>query len=233
MKKSILAAIGGLFLTLQSFSQITDFSCTFEMTMSSTDEEVQAGLSQMGPSKMVMTFFGKSFKSEMTNLFMNQKTIYNESQEKGMMLSEMMGKKSAVNMTKDELEEKSKKEQGLSDDSKVEKFEEFKEILGYKCQKVKVTSKNSTVTMYVTNEIKPVVDIKSEVLDKVEGYALETVTESVMGGRPMTITLEAKNLKTEIKDKDQFALTVPKGYKAMTYTEYMNQMKAFGMGGGE
>ncbi|MBU2020418.1 MAG: DUF4412 domain-containing protein [Bacteroidetes bacterium] len=226
MKSRILGFAAGLLITVQSFAQITEGSVTFDMTMSSNDEQVQMQFDMMGTSKMVMIFKEKNYMSEMTNMFMVQKTIYNEKEDKAMMLSEMMGRKTAVNMTNEELKEKNDKEKGDKSKSEVTKLEEYKDILGYKCQKMISKNEAGSVVMYVTKDIAPKSNNSAFVSEDVEGFPLEIITESNQGGYPVTITMIAKSVKTEIKDKDPFSLAVPKGYKEMSYSDFQNEMKA-------
>ena len=225
MKQKLITLVTFAFATFLSFAQITQGTVTYDMVMNSADEMMQQQLDMMGVSKLVLTFQEKNFKSEMTNMFMNQKTIYNENEDRALMLSEMMGAKNAINMTSKELEEKNKKESGDSDDTEVIILEEFKEIAGYKCQKIIAKSDKGDVVMFVTKEVAPKSKNNNFSSDKFDGFPLEIVSKTDQGGATMTITMTATAVKEAIKDKDPFTLAVPKGYKEMTYGEFEAQMK--------
>lgn len=225
--KKLLSIIFLVAFAVNGVAQTTEGTVTYEMIMSSSDPMVQQQFDMMGASKMVLSFKDKDHATEMTNMFMVQKTIYNASSEKALMLNEMMGKKSAIHMTKDELKEKNSKESGDDDvEAKVTYFDEYKEIAGYKCQKVSTITEKGTSVMYVTTEFNPVLENSNFTSKNVKGFPLEMVMESNEGGYPVQITMTAQNVKNKVKDPSIFSLTVPKGYKEMTYDEFQNSMKA-------
>jgi len=224
MKKITLSIVAIGLACFTAFGQMTEGVVSFDMTMSSDDEAMQAQLDMMGVSEMIFTFKDKSYKSELTNMFMKQKTVFNEKENLGYMFSEIMGKKTAVKMTPEELEEKKEKDSKLTDNSKVTYFEEYKEIAGYKCQKVAVATEESEIIMFVTKDIKT--NSESQFTPKnVEGFALEVTSPMNRGGNQMTMTMTAKKVNKTIKDSDPFSLAVPKGYKEMTFDEFSNEMK--------
>jgi hypothetical protein len=222
MKATLVALVAGLTLGSTVLAKDSEGVLTYEMTMSSTDEQVQMGLDMMGTSEIKITFNKDFMKSEMQNMMMIQKTIVNKKEENGILLQEMNGMKMAIHMNQEQLKKQDPSNKDKSERT-YEKTDEFKEIIGYKCRKVIVKSEEGTTVLWVTDEIE--IGGKNQFYsEEAGGMALEMTTLMNQGGREITLNFVATSFKSKIKEKDAFSMEVPKGYKEMTYEEFEASM---------
>ena len=235
--KNLKFAYLGLFalfmVSYTSVAQLTSGVVVYDMEMTSTNEQTMQGLAMMAGSKMTLTFDEENYSSKMSTPFYISETIFNAESDKILQLNEAGGMKSATFMSPEELKEQEKERQGGSedDDTEVEETDEEMEIEGYNCRKVLVTKGESTVVMWVTDEI----DFKPESgqfsNSEVDGFPLRIETDSKQMGAQIKVILTASKIKEEIKSKDPFNIDVPKGYEEMTL-EQLKARQAKMMGGG-
>jgi hypothetical protein len=230
--KSIFTTLALSILALPAISQVTSGVVTYDMEMKSDNEQMQMQLDMMSGGKMVMTFDKENFKTEMSNSMMVQKTVFDDSKKSGVMLMEMMGMKTAIPMTEEELTVKNEKEKGNQEKTTYTITDEKKTIAGYECTKVIATSEEGETIMWVTKKIQPKTTKTTFTSDKVDGFPLVIETKSTRGGMPMTVILTATSVKENIKEKEPFNLEVPKGYKTMTVDEYEKMQRQYRGGGG-
>jgi len=202
---------------------ISKGTVTYDMEFSSDDPNVQAQLGMMQGSEMVLTFAEQNMKTEMKmGSIMTNTTIINGEQNKGLMLmSGMVGKK-AVPMSKEDLE-KENEESPDENDLDIEKTGETKEIAGFQCEKIILTTEEGdAIEMWVTDEIKPK---RKDGRFVREGVGFPLMMETNQQG--MVITFSAKEVvqKFEGKEKDIFSVDVPEGYEITT----MEAIQGMGM----
>ncbi|MCB0605681.1 MAG: DUF4412 domain-containing protein [Saprospiraceae bacterium] len=136
------------------------------------------------------------------------------------MYMDLMGSKTKVVPTAEEIKKITEDANKKSGDYKITKVSgETKTILGFQCQKYNISSPDMQLTMYLTPEIK----IKANKIQgmeglKLDGYPLE-YTINTMGAK-MTFTAE----KFE-KTFDASKLNPPSGnYKEVNFTDFQKQM---------
>lgn len=224
-----VALLSSLTFATSALAELKEGVISYEMTMSSTDEEVQNNLDMLGPTQITMTFNKDFVKTESQSMMMVQKTIFDLNKDKGLMLQEMMGKKVAIFMTREEAEGVSRRGR-KEDDITYEKTDEYKTILGYECRKVIAKTENGVITMFVNDEIVSDLPNSQFYSEKIGGLVLEMKMDMEQNGRTFSMNYVATSIKEKIKEKEPFSMEVPKGYKEMTMEEFMESMK--GMRGG-
>lgn len=120
-----------------------------------------------------------------------------------MTLQSSMGNKIAVTTTKEDLE---KQQEGME----IEKTDETKEILGYKCKKVIITVNEIETEVYYTTELP---NVSSNIPNEIDGFPLQTI-----------LTLEAFTVVstvTEIKKEKvkKIKMEAPSDFKVITFEE--------------
>ena len=137
----------------------------------------------------------------------------------GTLLMNMMGKKMAVEMSKDDLKDMDKK----SDKKPEFKYVEgTKKIAGYECKKaLMVVDSVGEIEIYYTEDLPAGANKQFEGL---KGFPLEYTIDSGQFKMKMT----AKTVKAETLGTDLFA--IPDGYDKMTFEEFKTAMG--GMMGG-
>lgn len=213
--KSIALIAITILATSSLFAQTTEAVIQYDVKMDSDDAQVKQQLSMMSGSTMTMMFKDDNFKQIMDMGMQKTTTIVNGKTDKSLMLMDMMGMKMAIPM------EQPKDEEGAVK-PEVDVTGETKEILGYKCKEVIITSEDeSEIIVYVTEEIAPK-NNKSNYGSSVKGFALQIEVEQPMFNMIMTAT----NIEKKVKDKKAFDTKIPDGYEEKT----MEDLKA--MGGG-
>lgn len=152
------------------------------------------------------------------------KTYVDTKNEKTTMLIDVMGKKTSVDVTKEEMEEI--KEKNKDEDSKtVYTYDKkiTKKILGYKCYQVKVKStKGSEMIMFITEKI----DLNPAAAEGMEGQSI--IDYNSLKGFPLEYTIVVKQGTTmtytakEVSGKvDESVFDIDdEGYKKMTMEEF-------------
>ena len=179
---------------------ISKGTVTYDMEFSSDDPNVQAQLGMMQGSEMVLTFAEQNMKTEMKmGSIMTNTTIINGEQNKGLMLmSGMVGKK-AVPMSKEDLE-KENEESPDENDLDIEKTGETKEIAGFQCEKIILTTEEGdAIEMWVTDEIKPK---RKDGRFVREGVGFPLMMETNQQG--MVITFSAKEVVQKLRKRKRY-----------------------------
>lgn len=181
-----------------------------------------AAFEAMLPDQTTITIKGDQSRTEQSlGMGMKQVTIVDTKKNSGTLLLDMMGKKTAVEMSSAELE-KQRGEKGKDID--IEYVEgDVKKIAGYKCKKAKVSTGGTTaIEVYYTEDLPAGASREFKGLN---GFPLEY---SIASG-PMTMKLTASSVKQESIDKSMFA--IPDGYEKQSFEEFSKSMGAM-MGGG-
>lgn len=221
MRKSVIVALA-LMAALPSIAQ-KSFEGTVVFGIEYKDLPAEmAAFEAMLPDKTIMQIKGDNSRTEQSlGMGMKQVTIYDTKKNRGTLLLDMMGKKTAVEMTSEQLE----KQKG--EKAKEPKFEyvdgDVKQIAGYNCKKAKVIVEGAAgMELYYTDELPTGVNREFKGL---KGFPLEY---SIVSG-PLTMKLTANSVKQESLDKGLF--TIPAGYEKQTFEEFQKSMG--GMMGGK
>lgn len=207
-----------------SSDKITKASVTYDLEFSSDDPNVQRQLVMMQGSKFIMTFAGDNSKTEMKmGSIMTNTSVINGEEKKGLMLmSGIVGNK-AVPMSEEEINENQPQE-GEESDVEVEKTGETKEIAGYKCEKVIITTEEGdAMIMWVTDKIEPSRTDGRFIRDGVGGFPL--AMEFAQNGVELSFKATEVTTKFEQKEKEIFSTAVPEGYEITT----MDAIQGMGM----
>lgn len=189
---------------------ISKASIAFDLEFSSDDPIMQSQFAMMEGSEVTITFSENSMRTEMKiGSIMGNTSIINGAEEKGLVLiSGMLGNK-AVPLSKEDFS----LVETPAPNFDVEKTEETKEILGYPCKKVTLTSEEGDVMeMWVTEKIQSERKDGRFVVEDVDGFPLKLV----LNQEGMTLKLTAKSMETKFKDKEMFDVSVPEGYEITT-----------------
>jgi len=129
--KHLLLSILFLAVVGTSKAKTTTGQISYAMDFSSDNPDMAMAIPMMQGSTMEMYFMPNKSKIDMTmGTFMKMNTIADTKANKGLMLMEVMGNKSATEMDLSKTDSEAK-----ADDSKIEVTSETKDIRGYKCKK--------------------------------------------------------------------------------------------------
>jgi GLPGLI family protein len=220
--KNLFVAIMAMAIALPALAQ-KSFEGTVNYDLSYQDLPAEmAAMEAMLPDEMSIQIKGEKTRLEQSmGMGMSSVTITDMKKGSGVLLMDMMGKKMAVEMSKEELEKMDKKKAA---DKKPEfkYLDETKEIAGYKCKKAIVSVEGAgELEIYYTEDLPAGASKQYEGLN---GFPLEyTVAQG-----PMKIKMTAKTVKQEKLDKSLFE--TPSGYDKMSFEEFQKSMG--GMMGG-
>ena len=221
--KQLLTALVAIAITLPTLAQKKfEGTVTFSLEYKDLPAEM-AAMEAMLPDEMTTKIKGEKTRLEQSlGMGMSQVTITDMKTESGTLLMDMMGKKMAVNMSKEELDKMEKKK----GDTKPEyKYVDGagKEIAGYKCEKVMVVVEGvGEMELFYTKDL-PAGANKQ--FDGLKGFPLEYTIDSGQFKMKMTATSVVK----EKLDKSLFE--IPDGFEKMTFAEFEKAMGGM-MGGG-
>ena len=211
-------------VTTSSIAQknIKEGSVIFELT---TIESDSPDAQMMKGSRMNISFNKKNQKLEMSFMggMMEIATITNNDTEESTMLTNIMGKKAMVKMSKEESDKQKAKNVKPEFEISFDKNDK-KEILGYKCYKALLKSKDgSAISTYVTDEIKTSkLDFFNEMLPGLDAFPLEYSIENT----GMVMIFSAQEFNTKVSS-DVFEIPA-EGYTEMTMEEFEKEMGGLG-----
>lgn len=221
------------FMTNSAYSQLSEGHVKMEITdIVSSDPQVQAMADMMKGSTQEM-YFTKEKGLMVMNMMggmLKMTTLTNLTDKSGQMLYEGMGAKYLIPFSAEESELRAQENEEKMGKMNFEYDEtDKKEIVGYNCYKVKISSDDMAefkLEAYITDEI----DTDLSVLQGVEGEELK--------GYPLEYIIDAGQFKmvysaTAINktfDKEIFNINT-KGAKEMSMEEFMNMMSSMGGGG--
>lgn len=196
-------------------------SVAYELTEIESDApEVQ----MMKGSSMNLYFNKKKQKIEMSFMggLMEVVNITDLKTEKNTMLTNIMGQKTLVRMSKEEAEAQKAKNTKQNFEVTYDKNDK-KEIVGYNCYKAVLKSKDgSTVNAYVTDEIKTKVNFFKDMFPGLNVFPLEYSIENA----GIAMVFSAQKFETSV-DSDVFKIPT-EGYTEMTFAEFEKQMGNLG-----
>jgi GLPGLI family protein len=211
--KHIRWAFTMVFITASLFSNaqktISEGTLTYDIKIQPLNKDAGAG-SLSGATETIYLKGGLS-RRDMASTLGNEKTIHDSKSGNAVILKEYSGQKLMITLTKQNWDERNKRNDGVIFNSSAD----TKEILGYQCVKATAALKDgSTMTVYYTKDLN-LINKEYNVLFK------------NLDGLPMQYELETKKLKFTytITKIDLNSLPVarfefPKsGYRVMTYEE--------------
>lgn len=189
---------------------------TYEISYDNLPKEM-AEYESMLPKESISTIKGHMYKMEQpSTMGMKQVTIMDNEAESGILLMEMMGKKSAIVLDK-ESREKFEKDQP---EPEITYVDETKEIAGYTCKKALVQMPESqgsgSLEVYYTDKI---LDLDMNQVKGLKGFPLQYTANT--GQFLMTMTAQSVD-KKKISEEE---FVVPEGYEHITMEEFQ---KTFG-----
>ncbi len=202
--------------------------------VASEDENMAAGLEMLKGTETNYYFNEEKslVKANMMGGMMEMTTLVNNADEFLTFTMNMMGQKMLVESTKEErdaAEAKGGTGPDMTDFEITYDEEDTKEILGYKCFKANVNNDDQGFgfIMYVSEDIKASSKMVQG-LDKLDirGFPLEYI----MDAKQMQMTYTATEISDEV-DAEVFNIDT-KGYKKMTFEEFMETMGSMGGGMG-
>ena len=182
-----------------------------KQTMSSENEMMQQQFAAMGEMITTTYFKGMKSRAESSNPMAGDITVLidQDAQEMLMLMDNPMGKmygKTSIALTDEQL-------------SKIEvtPFDETKTILGYKCKRVDVTTKEQDVEMTISFFVTDAFEIPTQQTamfgDKLKGLPMYFEMTMNQMGMDFVITTEVTEIRDEKVDDAKFDMTIPEGYK--------------------
>ncbi len=220
--KNLVLAFMALAIALPTFAQ-KKFEGTITYSLEYKDLPAEmAAMAAMLPDEMVSRIKGDKTRMEQSmGMGMSQVTISNTKTESGTLLMDMMGKKMAVEMNKEELEKMNPEKAAQKPEFKYISGEE-KEVAGYKCKKAIVSLEGvGEMVVYYTEELPAGANQQYEGL---KGFPLEYTMDSGQ----FKVMVTATEVKTEKLDNSLFE--IPDGFEKLTFEEFQKAMG--GMMGG-
>jgi hypothetical protein len=199
--------------------KLKEGKATFEISYPDAEEMNDQMLAMM-PKESVNYFKDGKTRSEVTMGYGTMITIYDPDKKESYLCMDMMGKKTAIKSTDEELE-KQRSEMG---DYDVKLSDDTKKIAGYVCKKATVTMKkegdsNSFEVWYTTDL--PHNPNSKYAWKGIDGYSMEfTLEQKSMNGNIKMKLVCTKVEKATVTDD---MLKVPDGYTVMTADEMKKQ----------
>lgn len=220
--KNLIVAFMALAIALPTLAQ-KKFEGTIKFDLSYEDLPAEmAAMEAMLPDEMVTVIKGEKSRLEQSmGMGMSSVTITDMKKGSGVLLMDMMGRKVAMEMTKEELEKMDKKKASQKE-PEFKYVDGAKEIAGYKCKKAIVSIEGAgEMELYYTEELPAGA---SKQFEGLKGFPLEyTISQG-----PMKINVSASSVKQEKVNAKLFE--IPDGYDKMTFEEFQKSMG--GMMGG-
>lgn len=209
------ALISILILSVVSFTTakvepIAPFHGTivYEINYLKMPEDMQ-GMDDMLPQRMEMMILGSKTRifQEMGMGMGTQVVLTDEDTKEADVLMDMMGQKTHVHMSREQVEAEEAKS---TEKPKINYLEGTKKIVGYNCKKAQVINADGTgVLVWYTEKI----DAPHKDFSELKGFPLEYETE-VEG---MTMQIVAVSIDEKKPDPSNFA--IPDGYRKMSFEE--------------
>ncbi len=204
---AILFSINGIYAQSMSAGKVI---YAISYPESSLDEQTLA----MMPTEATMYFNDDKTRMEMQmGMGMNMVTIADNKTKSATVLMDMMGNKTAMTMTEDDINKEAKN----AGEYEIKKTEETKTIAGYLCKKAVVTLKNkNSFNVWYTDQIRVKNSNWNNQFKNIDGFLMEFRMDQNNG---LSMLMTAKKI-TDVKPGDEL-FVVPGDYKKMTKEEMM------------
>ncbi|ARV09118.1 hypothetical protein BTO05_05505 [Winogradskyella sp. PC-19] len=216
MKKFLLFIVAvGLSLTTIAQEKFTEGEITMKQTMSSSNEDVNSMLSEIG--EMITTTYvdGAKTRTESSNPMSGDVTVIIDAESNELLqLTDMPGLGKKYTSQKVEVTEEMLKNITVTEGS------ETKNVLGYDLKQYIITMNQDgaemTMEMFITDKIQGVKTQQTAMLgEKVDGYPLYMVIKMNQMGAEIVIKSEVTKMEAKSIDDNKFSLTPPEGYTKM------------------
>lgn len=175
---------------------------------STLDEQTLA----MMPSEATMYFNNDKTRMEMQmGMGMNMVTLADNKSKTATVLMDMMGNKTAMTMTEDDINKEAKN----AGEYEIKQTDETKTIAGYLCKKAVVTLKDkNSFNVWYTDQIRVKNSNWNNQFKNIDGFLMEFRMDQNTG---LSMQMTAKKITDEKPGDEMFV--VPEGYKKMTKDE--------------
>ena len=213
MKSLILSLFILISFTGQTQS-ITEGKVIYTITYLESDIDPQ--MLSMMPTEAVMYFTNDKTRMEMKmGMGMNLVTLTDNKLKNTTVLMDVMGNKTAMTMTEDDIKKEAKK----AGEYEIVKTNETKNIAGYLCKKAIVTLKDKNqFNVWYTDQIKVSNVNWNNQFKNIDGFLMEFKMDQNSG---MSMNMTAKSIAAEKAPEQLFI--IPEGYKKMTKDEMIKQ----------
>ena len=213
MKTLLLFTIS--FMTSIAFSQSEEGFFQFHINVKALDTSAQThqNAEMMRGSQMKLYYAKDLLRVEYKMGKMYETTlVLDKKKNLAMTLTDGMLGKMAVQKDADELDFNNIE---IDSNIAIVRYDEYQDILGFKCQKVITNSEGQITTYWLTDEI-DISDMGQQMLNpNIPGFPLSF--SKVENG--MEMTFKASNYSFELQDKDKlFSVDPPEGYKPLPGT---------------
>lgn len=215
--KKVFSLLASLLCVMVALGQVKEGKVTFNMQFNSDDPQVQSQIGILQGSKMIMYFSPEFNRVELSmGAMMEVTTIADvKSKESLVLMGGMMGQK-AIKMNADDLKNIDVKKPA------IKKTGETKTIAGYKCVKYIVTTDETVVSIWTTNDLIAAKDGMQYVNEEIPGFPLE-FEASVMGMSLVGTASEVQKGLGKSNKKELFSMAIPSGYEEMSADD-LNEM---------
>lgn len=218
--KQLLSSILFLFIAVTGFSQpLTEGKVVYEISY--PDTSLDALTISMLPTEATLYFKGDKTRMEMKmGLGMNMIAIADNKAMTTTVLMDIMGNKSAMTMTDEDLKKASKKE----DEYEIVTTAETKMIAGLPCKKAVVTLKDkNSFNVWYTDGIKVKNSNWNNQFKNIDGFLMEFRMDQTLG---LSMLMTAKSI-ADVKTTEQL-FAIPEGYKTINSDEMMKMYSGKG-----
>lgn len=199
--------------TVNAQKNFTEGKIIYDITY--PDMEMDPQMAAMMPTEQVVYIKGVMSRTEMSMAMgYSNSMILNGKTGEVITLTDMMGNKSAIRTTAEEVKKNEKSEKK----PKVTLTGETREIAGYTCKKATVEMDGTSVEYFVTDKISASLAGMDELKD-IKGFPLSYGVDQ--GEIKMRFT--ARSLNAEKVSEDKF--TIPADFKLTTKEELMKQFQ--------
>lgn len=217
MKRIALIALAFVALSAVATAQ-KKFEGTILYALEINTADMDPTRAAMMPTEKTTTIKGDWVKEQLEAAFGTINSVIDTKNEESTTFMDVMGNKMAFKLNKAQLDKMREKKPKME----ITLAPETKTIAGYTCKKAiaKNTEDNTTVDIWYTEELAPIMNAEGNMFKEIKGLLMEFHSE-MMGGVDMKVT--AKKLTAAKVDDAQFA--IPADYKMMT----LDEMKQMGM----
>ena len=213
MKKTTTTILGiliAIFSVQFAYSQKTfEGSITFDIEYGTLPDV--PGIENMLPSEM--TVYMKDKKSRIEQIMGDSggknEVVYDHENSMAFVAMDMMGQKMLINIDEESFRENIEK----SKNAEVEYFEEYREILGYKCQKAVIQSSGNAITVFFTEKIP---NYMNQELMNLKGMPIQYEISQIGIEMKMTAT------KIDRSYVPENSFVKPEGYHEMDVNDFKN-----------
>ncbi len=216
MKKTITTFIAAvIFCCSFAFVNAQDFEGEIIYKIEYGQLPDQPGIENFLPKELKNSI--KGGKTRMDQSFgesgNSQFVVIDDENQRGFVASHMMGQKMIINISEEDMKASTESYQN----AEVEYLDEYKDILGYKCQKAVLSQEGVTTTLYVTEKLP---NKASRQFMRLKGMPLEITTSQ----EALEIIMTATSI--DKKSIDASIFVKPEGYQELS----LQDIKNMGMG---